>query len=43
VISWKSFDEKKVLWFEGVFSMENFEAIETSDLDVSNRLTQICI
>ena len=41
VISWKSFDEKKQIWFEGLFSKENFEAIETSDLEVSNRLTQI--
>ena len=41
VISWKSFDEKKELWFEGVFSMGNFEAIETSDVDISNRITQI--
>lgn len=41
VISWKSFDEKKQIWFEGIFSMKNFEAIKTSDLDVSNRLTQI--
>ena len=41
VISWKSFDEKKQIWFDGIFSMKNFEAIETSDLDVSNRLSQI--
>ncbi len=41
VISWKSFNEKKELWFEGVFSLESFHAIETSDLAVSNRLTQI--
>lgn len=41
VISWKSFNEKKELWFEGSFSLKNFEAIETSDLEVSNRLTQI--
>ncbi len=41
MISWKSFDEKKELWFEGIFSTKNFEATETSDLEVSNRLTQI--
>lgn len=41
VISWKSFDEKKQLWFEGVFSMENFEAIKTSDVKISDRLSQI--
>lgn len=41
VISWKSFDEKKQIWFEGLFSKENFEAIKTSDLEISNRLTQI--
>jgi mevalonate kinase len=41
VISWKSFNHKKQIWFEGIFSMENFKAIETSDLEVSNRLSQI--
>ena len=41
VISWKSFNQKKELWFEGIFSLENFEAIETSEINVSNRLTQI--
>ena len=41
LISWKSFDEKKELWFEGIFAKQNFEAIETSNLGVSNRLTQI--
>ncbi len=41
VISWKSFDEKKQIWFEGIFSKENFEAIETSDSNISDRLTQI--
>ena len=29
VILWKSFDEKKELWFEGIFSLKNFKAIET--------------
>ncbi|MDG2418232.1 MAG: GYDIA family GHMP kinase [Saprospiraceae bacterium] len=41
VILWKSFDEKKELWFEGIFSLKNFKAIETSDISISNRLTQI--
>lgn len=40
-ISWKSFDEKKETWFEGVFSTKSFEATETSDVNISNRLTQI--
>lgn len=40
-ISWESFDEKKEIWFEGNFSIKNFEAIETSDENISNRLTQI--
>ncbi|MFK8008823.1 MAG: GYDIA family GHMP kinase [Saprospiraceae bacterium] len=41
VISWKSFDEKEEPWFKGSFSTENFEIIETNDLEISNRLTQI--
>lgn len=40
-IQWKSFDEKETLWFEGVFSINNFEVISTSDAEISNRLTQI--
>lgn len=40
-IFWKSFDEKKQLWFEGVFSKTNFQATQTSDKEVSDRLTQI--
>lgn len=41
IISWKSFDERQQLWFEGTFSTKNFEVLETNDLDISNRLTQI--
>ncbi|MFK7776367.1 MAG: GYDIA family GHMP kinase [Saprospiraceae bacterium] len=41
LILWESFDEKEESWFEGSFSTENFEAINSSDLEISNRLTQI--
>ena len=42
-ISWRSFDDKKQLWFEGIFETQNFTAQKTSDVEVSNRLTQIFI
>ncbi|MEM6964606.1 MAG: GYDIA family GHMP kinase [Bacteroidota bacterium] len=40
-IHWKSFDEKKMLWFEGIFSLENFRAVQSSDRATADRLSQI--
>ena len=40
-IFWKSFDEKNQVWFEGVFDKNNFKATQTTDPNISDRLTQI--
>ena len=40
-IFWKSYDEKHQLWFDAVFSLEKLEATQTSNVEISNRLTQI--
>ena len=41
LISWKSFDEKKQLWFEVFFSLKNFQIIQTNNLSIAKRLSQI--
>ena len=41
LISWKSFDEKKQLWFEAFFSLQNFKIVQTNNLSIAKRLAQI--
>ena len=43
LISWKSFDEKKELWFEAFFSMKNFNVVQTNNVSIAKRLSQILL
>ncbi len=38
---WKSIDFKNEVWFEGKFSLTDFEVLESSDNKISERLVQI--
>lgn len=41
LLHWRSLDEKGECWFEAKFSLENFDASETTDPAVAERLQQI--
>jgi len=41
LIAWKSFDDKNQLWFEAFFSINNFKIVQTNNLAIAKRLSQI--
>ncbi len=43
VLSWKSVDEKGVIWFVGSYDRDSLQEISSSDKDVSKRLLKILL
>jgi mevalonate kinase len=41
LLNWKSYDENKKKWFEGVFESESFKCISTSNNFISEKLVKI--
>ncbi len=43
LVRWKSFDDEKKTWFEGVFNTEKMSVLETNNPEVSDRLLQMLL